>query len=148
MFKPTIYLAGPISGRSFADSELWRNEFKAIVGDALICLSPLRGMDQLREVGVIEQSYPTALSCDRGILCRDHRDCRSADMIVCNFQHAPRVSIGAVIECAFAFAYRKPLLVITQPNNVHDHPMLRQMTDFTCGSVEEAALLTLSVLLP
>jgi nucleoside 2-deoxyribosyltransferase len=148
MNKPSIYLAGKISGLSFDESEAWRNEFKAIVGNAFRCFSPLRGKTGLRDVGVIEQSYTTALSCDRGILCRDHLDCMTADMIVCNFQNTARVSIGSVMECAWAFAYRKPLLVITDHNTVHDHPMIRQVTDFTCGSVDDAALLALSILQP
>lgn len=143
-----VYLAGPISGRRFDEAELWRIEFKDIVNPHIECLSPLRALRHLREMGIIEQSYDDPLCSDRGILARDHFDCHRADLIVCNFLDVTRVSIGSVIECGFAFAYRKPLIIIQEEDNVHNHPMLRQMADYRVSSVNEAAELSLSILLP
>ncbi len=145
--RPRVYLSGPISGLDFVRSELWRNEFKELVFPHMDCFSPLRGMQHLRAVGIIEQSYDDPLCTDRGILVRDRFDCLRADLIVCNLHSSLKVSIGTVIECAFAYAYRKPLIMIQEPDNVHDHPMLREMTDFRVASVSEAADLSLSILL-
>jgi nucleoside 2-deoxyribosyltransferase len=145
---PSVYLAGPISGLSFDASETWRHEFKRHVGHALTCLSPLRGKDYLRANGVIEQSYEAPLSTDRGIMTRDHFDCSRADLIVCNLTGTERVSVGTVMEIAWAFAYRKPLILIMEPGNVHDHPMVREAVGFRASDVEEAALLALGILTP
>lgn len=147
---PSVYTAGPISGLSYDASEAWRDEFRAIVEPRIRCFSPLRCKQFLRQQGVIEQSYAglSPLATDRGIMTRDHFDCSRADAIVCNLSGVNRVSIGTVMECAWAFAYRKPLILVMEPGNVHDHPMLREATGFQVETVEEAALLTLSVLLP
>lgn len=148
MRSPNVYLAGSISGKTYDESELWRNEFKEAVSPHIICFSPLRHKQYLRSIGIIEQSYSEPLSTDRGILTRDHFDCSRADLIVCNLLDLTRISIGSIMECAWAFAYRKPLILIMGDAAVHDHPMLRGITDFRVDCVAHAAELSLSILLP
>lgn len=148
MSKPMVYCAGPISGLTHDASEKWRDDFKGIVGSEIICLSPLRAKDYLRHAGILEQSYNYPLSSDRGIMTRDHFDCSRADLVVCNLLNVSRVSIGTVMEIAWTYSYRKPLVAIMEDGSVHDHPMIREAIGFRVKTVMEAAQLTRSILLP
>lgn len=144
-----IYLAGPISGLSYSASEQWRDEFKRLVPSSIACYSPLRSKRFLERESTIEQSYEASpLTTDRGIMTRDHLDCSTADLIVCNLLGVWRVSVGTVMECAWAFAYRKPLVLIMESGSVHDHPMIREAAGFRVADVPQAASVALSILRP
>jgi nucleoside 2-deoxyribosyltransferase len=145
-----VYLAGPISGLTYDQGQDWRADFAAMMPERIECYSPLRAKAYLRDKGVIEQSYEdTALSCDRGINTRDHNDCATSDVIVAYLIGATRVSVGTVMEIAWAHAYRKPLVVIMEPKgNVHDHPMTREAFGFRVQTFDEAAHIVQRILLP
>ena len=144
-----IYLAGPISGLTYYGSEEWRHDFKENVSSLIACYSPLRTKEFLAHEGIIEDSYSTSpLSTDRGIMTRDHHDCKHADLVVMNFLDVDRVSIGTVMEAAWAFAYGKPLIAILPKGSVHDHPMIREAITFPADNVAHAVALTHAVLLP
>lgn len=145
-----VYLAGPISGLTYGASEIWRTEFIATLKDypSIECFSPLRAKEYLVDAGVLEQSYAQPLSCGRGIMTRDHNDCLTSDVIVCNLTGVQRVSIGSVMECAWAHAYRKPLIMIMEKGNVHEHPMIREAIGFHVETVAEAAMIVKALLRP
>jgi nucleoside 2-deoxyribosyltransferase len=145
-----VYLAGPISGLTYDEGQDWRQEFTQLMPEQIQCYSPLRAKDYLREHGILEQSYSMhTLSSDRGINTRDHFDCSTSDLIIANLLGATRISIGTVMEIAWAFAYRKPLVVIMEPEgNVHDHPMTREAFGFRVSSLDEAAIIVPRILLP
>ena len=149
--KPKVYLAGAISGLTYDAAEEWRGAVKAaLLPDDIDCFSPLRNKQYLRKEGVLEQSYPhNAFSSDRGINTRDHWDCLSSDLIFVNLLGAQRVSVGTVMEIAWGFAYRKPVVaVIEEAGNLHDHPMIREAIGFRVPSVGEGVLITRSILRP
>lgn len=141
----TIYLAGPITGCSYAGCTDWREYFKTLVPASVQCLSPMRGKDYLAGEKIIDGSYPEhVLSCSRGIMTRDRFDCTRADLVVVNLLAAPRVSIGTVMEIAWADLLRTPTIVVmekegTDPANVHEHPMLAEATGFRVETLEQAA---------
>ncbi len=144
------YLAGPISHLTYDDSESWRDEFKVMVDPRIECFSPLRRKQFLRDKGVLEQSYASIspLASDRGIMQRDHFDCARADLIVCNLLGTTVKSTGTIMEIAWAFAYRKPLVLIMEDGNCHDHPMIREAISFRVKDVGEAVRLTEAILIP
>lgn len=143
------YLAGPISGLTYAQSEGWRDDFIKQVNPSIKCFSPLRVKGFLKDCGIIEQSYTLSpLATDRGIMSRDFNDCSNADLVVCNLLDTTRVSIGTVMEMAWCFQAKIPLITIMQPGNCHDHPMTREATNFCVSTVEEAIELTHAILLP
>lgn len=146
---PKVYLAGPISGLTYAGGQEWRSNMKAILAPEIACFSPLRAKEYLRVRGVLEQSYATPLSSDRGIMTRDHNDCLTADLILVNLQACgSRVSQGTLMEIAWGFAYRKPVVAIMErKGNVHDHPMVREAIGFRTDDWEEAVHIVRSILL-
>jgi hypothetical protein len=150
-----IYLAGPIRGLTYDESEDWRSRVAGSMPDTIACYSPLRAKHFLRAHGRLglggaaSDTYPeNPLSTARGILTRDHFDCMTSDLIFCNLLGATAISIGTVMEIAWAWAYRKPLVVCIEPDNLHDHPMIREVTGFACGTIDEGVSLVKTVLLP
>lgn len=151
MSNPKVYLAGPIAGLTFDEGQDWRNVvWNALKADNIDVYSPLRNKGYLRREGVITQAqYQSPLSCDRGIMTRDHWDCQTADLIFANLLGAKSVSQGTVMEIAWAHAYRKPLIIIMEAEgNLHDHPMVRAAIDYRVTTLAEGIAITKAILLP
>lgn len=149
MSKPTVYLAGPITGLSFDRATDWRQTAKAYFEDKGIdALSPLRGKSYLDKELNIKDSYEDLpLSSARGIYTRDRFDCNRADVVLINLLGATKVSIGTVMEIAWADAAGKPIvLIIDTTGNVHDHAMVREAAGFRVNNLDEA-LFIVNVLL-
>ena len=154
MFK--VYLAGAISGLTYDDGQEWRTTVRDKLKDTSIeCYSPLRQKHILRGAGVLDadksaDAYGTfsPLATDRGIMTRDHYDCQSADLIFVNLLGSKKVSIGTVMEIAWAYAYRKPLVLVTELTGLHDHPMIREATGYRVETLEEGIDVMMAILLP
>jgi nucleoside 2-deoxyribosyltransferase len=150
--KFKVYLAGPISGLTFEQAVDWREGVQKIfetISPEIQAFSPLRKKNFLKDKGVLTQSYDChPLATDRGINTRDHYDCSTSDLILCNLLGATTVSIGTVMEIAWAFAYRKPLIVAMEDeNNLHEHPMIREAISYRVNNLPDALVLTRSILL-
>jgi nucleoside 2-deoxyribosyltransferase len=150
-----IYLAGPITGCSWGESENWRDKFKAFEIPNVQCYSPLRGKEYLKGDRMIADSYMQhRMSTAKAIMVRDAFDVRSADAVVVNFQGAQRVSIGTVMEIAWAWDRNKPVIAIfdepgtpdpavyapgTAPRDIHEHAMLNEAISWKVYNLEDAA---------
>jgi nucleoside 2-deoxyribosyltransferase len=146
-----VYLAGPISGLTYDECTRWRDEARvALLPHGIECYSPMRNKAFLREVGTIEQSYPGyALSGDRAIMTRDHHDTTTADAVLVNLLGTARVTIGTVMEIAWAWDRKIPVVAVIEPaGNLHDHPMVREAIGFRTRSVADAVEVVRSVLTP
>lgn len=146
MFK--VYLAGPIAGLTYDAAQDWRSEVTKALAPEISCYSPLRQKHFLRgEIGT--KKYKDVLATDRGIMTRDHFDCMTSDLIFVNYLGTTKVSRGTDMELAFAFAYRKPVIVAVEPDSsILDHPMVREAVQFRTATLAEAIALTRAVLLP
>ena len=145
-----VYLAGPISGLTYDGAQEWREEFRQKIDQRIQCYSPLRGKEYLTMRGKLEGSYDEfPLSTDQGITTRDRFDCMGSDLVVFNLLGAKeRVSIGTMIELGWADASRNPaILIMEKKGNVHDHPMVRQITHFRVDNVNDAIKLAEIILL-
>ena len=146
-----IYLAGPISGCGFEKCTDWRKTFTDLMPESVQCLSPMRGKEFLRDLGAIEGDYPELgpLATSRGIMTRDFFDCTRSDIVLVNFlESGDRVSIGTCMEVAWAYMARKPLIMISKPNNVHNHPMMAEATGYRVETLEDAAYVCQTILWP
>lgn len=173
-----VYLAGPITGLTYGDSVDWRRFAERFLEEWDIeALSPMRGKKYLEAVGIIEDvSYGEdnaewALSAAAGFTQRDHGDCMNSDVVLCNFLGADRVSIGTVLEVAWAHAYRKQLIVVVDApidppadmhnkpwhdkngvlrspdgRNIHDHAMIRQVAGYVVPTLEHGLNLIPAIL--
>jgi nucleoside 2-deoxyribosyltransferase len=145
----SVYAAGPITGLSFTGATDWRNTLQVLLKDKVQVLSPLRSKDYLKDEKVIGDSYEQekidsplthVLSSSRGITTRDRNDVMNSDIILVNLLGATKVSIGTVMEIAWADMLRKPVVLIMEKNgNVHDHAMIRECVGFRVETLEQAA---------
>lgn len=145
-----VYLAGPITGLSYGEATGWRYEASEALLPEIIPLSPLRCKDYLQGEGVLADQYHglNVLSSQRGIVARDYNDVRRSDAILVNMLGATRVSIGTVMEIAWAKSFSVPVILVMEEENVHNHAMLRECVDFWVKSIEEACHVTRALILP
>ena len=108
-----VYLAGPISGTSYGESTDWRESIAEKIYPHT-ALSPMRGKSYLSSEAAIADSYDTPLSCAKGIITRDRWDVERCDIVLVNLLGASRVSIGTMMEIAWADAYRKPVVLVME----------------------------------
>jgi nucleoside 2-deoxyribosyltransferase len=150
MTTPKIYLAGPIAGLNYTGSTDWRNQLIDQLAPDIEGLSPMRAKQYLKTVGVITDSYEEhAMSTATAITTRDHFDCMRADLVLVNFLGATTVSIGTVMEVAWAHAYKKPIILVQeQEGNIHEHPMIRSVVGFRVNTLEQALTVAKAILLP
>ncbi len=144
-----VYLAGPITGKSFSDSTDWRAAcIEELAKHNITGRSPLRAKEYLKNELSIKDSYEDhPLSSQRGITTRDRFDTTRADLVIANFLNTDRVSIGTVIEVAWADLARIPvILVIEKIGNLHDHAMLREIAGYRVDSLEDATKLAIAIL--
>lgn len=154
----TVYLAGPITGCSFNGCTDWRNEvIERLARWGIHGLSPMRAKDYLRNETAIVGSYEDkVMSCQRGIMTRDRFDTMRCDVLLVNFLGAKKVSIGTVMEIAWADSQRIPIICAIEdthipalrdsPDNVHDHPMIREAIGFRVPTLGEAVHCAIKIL--
>lgn len=160
MNKPLVYLAGPITGLTYGNCTDWRQQAISSLADVGIDgLSPMRGKEYLKNRSVIADSYEkgvgSVLSGQRGIFARDRNDCMRADLVLVNMLGATRVSIGTVMEIAWADSNKTPIVLIMEEGdprvdkyNIHEHAMLREACPFRVTTLEDALDVTKIILLP
>lgn len=148
----TVYLAGPISGCSYDEAVDWREGvIGALAGKRIKGLSPMRcknyleGMKDL-DKNCIEYGAINCLSSPRGIMTRDRFDCTRCDVLLVNLLGAKKVSIGTVMEIAWADLSRIPIIVVMEPGNIHEHAMVSEAIGFRVGTLNEAIDLVVGIL--
>lgn len=154
--RPSVYLAGPITGLTYDDGQEWREYAKAwLDAEGIDGFSPLRAKQHLRALGVLDNAGTpdsaylglNALSEPKGITTRDRFDCTGRDMVLVNFVGADKVSIGTCIELGWADGARVPLVVAMEQDNIHRHAMVNEVSGFIVDSLEEALIVCKAVLL-
>lgn len=69
-------------------------------------------------------------------------------MIFVNFLGAKIVSIGTVMEIAWADILRKPTIIVMEEDNIHYHKMIRGVVGFIVSDIDQAVQIALTTLLP
>ena len=86
----------------------------------------------------MEEPDENVISCQKGLTTRDRWDCMHCDLLLANLLGAKEVSKGTMIEYGWADAFRKPIItIIEREGNVHDHPIIRELTGFRVEDLEE-----------
>lgn len=129
--RQSVYLSGPISGRTFADATGWREDAATLLtGAGFRVLDPMRGKSFLSTQKVIErevyESVHNPILSDKALVNRDYADVMSSDIVLANLHGATAVSIGTTCEVALAHYLHKLVVLVIEPGNVHDHPFIRE----------------------
>ena len=148
MLEYLIYLTGPIGGCSYAEATTWREQFtKMLAGYNAKCLNPMRSKDYLAvETSIDSVEYDTPLSCPRGVYSRDRWDSMRCDLMVANLLDTEKVSIGTMMEFAWANSQGIPIIMIMKEDNMHNHILVRGSPGFRVDTLEEAAELAKAIL--
>lgn len=146
--QPSVYLSGPMRGLSFDQADEWRRYATEALWPDVVTYSPMRGKDHLRGAPIpTHTAHP--LSRPEGIVARDYYDTLTTDMLLVNVLGAKEVSQGTVAEIAWAYAHRKPvLLVMEHMGNPHDHPMNTVPAGWRVDDLDDALDIVRAVLLP
>jgi nucleoside 2-deoxyribosyltransferase len=148
MSEKVVYLAGPITGLTFAGCTDWRNFAREQLAQAGIKgLSPMRGKEYLEAIARDtpftadgdRYAIQGPLSTNRGIMTRDRYDALRCDVLLVNLLGAGQVSIGTVMEIAWADSRRTPIVcAMEKEGNVHHHGMILEALGYRVPSLEEA----------
>lgn len=152
-----LYLAGPITGLSYDDAAGgWRQvaaDLLARQSPHILPYSPMRAKEFLKNNQVMphvgdELDALPALARPEGIITRDFNDVSTADAILANLHGAKRISIGTVWEIGAAYALRKPVVLVCEPGNVHEHAFVTHTVGYRVHTLEEAIPIIGSLLTP
>jgi hypothetical protein len=161
---PVVYLAGPITGLSYAGCTTWRSGVKKeLAKDGITGISPMRGKEYLDKLDVIsghgrEYVHMSPLSTPKGVILRDHWDVVRCKVLFVNLlqQHLEKekqiVSIGTCCEIAWKWDVKGPIVLVmekTSPEyrNVHDHMFVTEMSTYHVETLQEGVNITKAIML-
>ena len=126
---PLIYLAGPIAGSGYKEITDWRR-------DAALQLSPLKTLNPMRAKEYMQNETENIHNYQLNTVI-EHALGMSCDAVLMNLTKSKSISIGSMIEIGWADAFRKPLVLIIDQDNLHIHPMVLEMAGFVVTTLEE-----------
>lgn len=136
-----IYLAGPITGQT-GEAVVSRYEEKiTILTDfGYTVYQPMLGKMNLRTVIEFKSGgYDHAIANDHSIFERDHWMVSVADVLLVDLSNSgDRVSIGTMMEMAWASHLGKQIVLVMPENNVHDHAFVRQAATIRFTDLDQA----------
>jgi nucleoside 2-deoxyribosyltransferase len=135
-----IYLAGPITGKSFDEvMSRYREKTSLLVDFGYEVLSPMTAKGGLKgENAFVSTGYSGPVANDHSIFGRDRWMVTQADVVLVDLSNAVTVSIGATMELAWASYLNKHTVLVMQHGNVHDHAFVKEAADVRFGDMEEA----------
>jgi nucleoside 2-deoxyribosyltransferase len=141
--KPTIYLAGPISGLKLKDSIKWRNEVREQLSDKWHVFSPSESdlNAGASEEDVIPENRPgwRHINCtSSGLVTGDEFLIRKSDWLLVNLRGAEKVSLGSMWEMGFAWGLNKQIITVIREGERHDHPFVRRRSHVFVPDLPEA----------
>lgn len=125
--KPTVYLAGRISGLTFADATGWRNYVTDLLEDEFEVLNPMAKPD----LAIIEEltsptepvadSYHGELSA-ANIFRADMEDVLNANFVIADLAHG--VVFGTPFEVGVAWYNGSTIVFVDPENKFGKHPFV------------------------
>lgn len=151
--RPTVYLAGPIAGLSYDGATDWRDyAAHQLEPKGIKTLSPMRAKEYLKDFGVLSKGCVAegkldVLSSPRAIMTRDRFDATRCDVLLVNLFGAKSVSMGTVMEIAWADLCRTPIVCVMEAGNIHEHGMVNEAIGYRVGNLEHAMHVVKAILL-
>lgn len=126
--KRSVYLSGPMGGCSFKEMTEWRTYVaERLNSDTLKCTLPTRSFT--------EAAAPK--ETDKWINRRDYFDCVQSQCILVNFQGMKTISIGTVMEIAWAYQKQIHIICVCDPDGPQNHPMLKDSITHEVYTLDE-----------
>jgi len=137
-----IYLAGPISGKGYEEIVgLYeeKSSFLGMYGYEILC--PMTGKTHLRNELNLKayglNDHPT--SSNHAIFERDRWMISLCDIFLADLTNAgDRISIGTMMELAWASLYNKHSIVVMDRDNIHYHAFVLEASDIVFSHLDPA----------
>jgi nucleoside 2-deoxyribosyltransferase len=136
--KNKVYLAGPIAGLTYEGAQDWRNWVaRDLNSPETETVTPMRGKSFLKGEGTIGTGdYSDVIAKSKAVTRRDFNDTVTASCVFVNLLGAKKVSIGTVMEIAWAYQARVPTVLIMEKGNVHEHLMIEEACHYVVDTLE------------
>ncbi len=140
----TVYLAGPILGKTYTDCRFgWRQTVALALLPGITALSPMRHEGHLAEhTGTIKGDvFDNATHFFAGskiIFAKDVLDIRHCDIVLANFLGATRPSLGTVSEIGMAHILNKIIITVIDKDNIHLHPFVLEPSALVLDNLPDA----------
>jgi nucleoside 2-deoxyribosyltransferase len=82
--------------------------------------------------------YKQPLSTDHAITQRDWWMCRKCDILLVNLIGAKKISIGTVMEMAWAFDHGKHIITVMENDNIHQHAFVKEVSSIVYDNFQDA----------
>jgi hypothetical protein len=138
---PKVYLCGPITGQSASCAKTWRAEVTAALQGTADCIDPTRDSpDYARQS---ERATGRSLTAERlrhgkRTMVRNKFDVGRSDILLGCFLGSAAVSIGSVGEIFWAEAMGKPVILVREDENIHNHDMLNEIAGWVFAEIGPA----------
>ena len=135
-----IYCAHPINGLSYDEVLSYYTETSNLLkshGYDVLC--PMTGKEALRnEVSLKAEGYGFPISTNNAILGRDHWMVLQSDIVYLNLIGCKSISIGCMMELAFAFTHHKHTVLAMEKDNIHRHAFVLGSSNIIYETTKEA----------
>ena len=137
----TVYLAGAITDCNNGEANDWRRRLTLLLARTGIKgISPLRCEPLMGERYTLTNQDPR-FGTARAIASKNFLDVQTCDMTLCYMPKAlneRRLSVGTLIELAWAHALRKPTILVSDYSFVTEHPVVQANASWVLGTMDEA----------
>lgn len=116
--KKFVYLAGPIEGCSTTEIHQWRQKCFLNFVDSVVGITPYRG----------DRESPDPEGQKR-VVMKNYMDTKNCDLVLAYLPkeiNQRRHSYGTTFEIAWAVSLQKPVVIVSDDEIVHKHPLLNQ----------------------
>jgi nucleoside 2-deoxyribosyltransferase len=134
-----IYLAHPISFSSFDFVMDYFNRAKQALEPMYDVYYPMIAKGYFKdEKGFKASGYKHVVSCDHAIIERDYWMVSMSDVVFVDLSESEKVSIGCMMELAWAYQLRKHTIVVFPIGNIHAHSFVREAADILFDNYDGA----------
>lgn len=136
-----VYLAGAIAGLTEKEAKDWRRYVANELSKHMVTgVSPLRCEPLVGERYEVVYDDPR-FGSGRAIAAKNEFDTRNCDFALVYLPKPPpggRLSIGSIIELAWAHAFNKPTILVTDDPVIWDHPLTDACASWKLRTLDEA----------
>lgn len=126
--KMMVYLSGPMGGCTFKEMTDWRTyATKRLNSDTVKCIAPTRSFGE----GIVPKET------NKWINRRDYFDCVRSQCLLVNFQGMKELSIGTIMEIAWAYQKQIHIVCVCEPGGPQNHPMLEDSITHVVDTMDE-----------
>jgi nucleoside 2-deoxyribosyltransferase len=140
MNKMRVYCVHPISGMSGDEVFEYYQDTYDVLSEKYDVLTPMIGKTKLRtEIKFKAEGYKdNPLATNHAIFERDRWMVKQSDIIYANLSGTDRVSIGSMMELAWASLLGKYIVLVMEKDNIHRHAFVLEAADVIFYNEEEA----------